>query len=122
MQFISQDDTICHSMLETVSLSKYHEVPIPTLPSSAGWKEVPIHENGGELISLNSLDPNLIFVDPQYLKQGISHALAEMYLRKQAADALARAAKLLPHGLRIVVWDAWRPLEVQQSLFNSFKS
>lgn len=64
----------------------------------------------------------MIWIDPQYLKQNIPFAVGEMYLRDKAAKALVRAAKLLPDGLKIVVWDAWRPLGVQQSLFDTFKA
>ncbi len=108
-------------MPELEIISKFQEERIPALTSSKGWKEVLIKENREKLVALNSLEPDLIHVDPQYLKQDIPHALSIMYLRDGAANRLVKAAKLLPKGLKFLVWDAWRSLEVQQSLFDEFK-
>jgi len=107
-------------MLEKEFIDRGFREPIPKLASSNGWKEVQIKENGERLVALNDLDKDLICVDPQYFKQGIPHALSIMYLREGAANALIKAAKLLPKGFKLLVYDAWRPLEVQQSLFDKF--
>lgn len=96
--------------------------PIPELVSSAGWKDVPIRENGEKLVPLNELDSKYILADPQYFKQKIPHALPTMYVREAVAQKLLEAVKMLPEGYRLLIWDAWRPLEVQQSLFDDFKS
>lgn len=104
------------------TLSELEKCPIPEPTSSRGWKDVLIVENGEKLVLLNNLSPTLIRIDPQYLKQNIPFAIEEMYLRDKAAKALIRATELLPDGLKIVVWDAWRSLDVQQSLFDTFKA
>lgn len=108
-------------MLTHETLTDLQNEPITVLRPSIGWKEVKIEENREGLVVLNDLDRNLVSIDPQYLNQKIPHALSLMYLREGAATALIKAAKLLPSGLKLLVWDAWRPLEVQQSLFDEFK-
>lgn len=121
MQILYFGGTIRLIMLTPEAIQTCLENPIPVLKSSAGWKEVEIRECGEPLVSLNNLNPDLIVVDPQYLNQKIPHALSTMYLREGATNALIEAAKSLPKGFKFVVWDAWRPLEVQQSLFDEFK-
>lgn len=98
------------------------ESQIPDLPKSDGWKNVEIKETGEPLVLLNNLKPELIIVSAKYHEQKIPNAKPDMYLREGAANHLVDAAKLLPKGLKLVVWDAWRPIEVQQSLFEEFKT
>lgn len=97
------------------------DVEIPDPVSMAGWKEVAIEESGQSLIDLDNLDPRIQVV-PQYLRQGIPGALSRMYLRQEAVERLIEAARLLPEGYELVVYDSYRPLEVQASLFNTFKN
>jgi len=43
-----------------------------------------------------------------------------MWVRQGVADALYRASQLLPKGCRFQVWGAWRPLALQQALFDKY--
>lgn len=121
MQILYFGGTIRLIMLAPEAIKTYLENPIPVLKPSTGWKEIEIIECGEPLVPLNNLNPDLIVVDPQYLNQKIPHALSTTYLREGATNALIQASKSLPKGFKFVVWDAWRPLEVQQSLFDEFK-
>ena len=42
-------------------------------------------------------------------------------LREGAAERLARAEKLLPVGLRLLVVEGYRPLELQRKIFESYR-
>ncbi len=97
----------------------FQEKPVP-LAAAWDWEEVKrltIAENGERLVPL-SLSPDKILVRPQYFLQGIAGALPECYGREEVRQRLAAAAALLPPGHRFVVLDCWRPLKVQQALFD----
>lgn len=91
---------------------------IPELRPPLNWKQIPIQECGEPLVALSSLANARIVFLSEYAKKGIPGAIEEMYLRKGAAERLAKAAASLPPGYSLAVWDAWRPLEVQQALFD----
>ena len=93
---------------------------IPPCPSIDGWESVIIDECNEKLISLRKLSPNNIIVEPQYYLQGISGALEDCYVRETVGQLLFEATKKLPKGCRLVIWDAWRPIEVQQCLFDNY--
>jgi len=93
---------------------------IPELRPSNGWKELPIKECGEPLICLNGVHLQ-ITVDVQYTKSGIRTASNLQYARLSVAEKLSQAASSLPSRMKLVIWDAWRPLEVQQELFNNYR-
>src|SRR5437764_1120909 len=96
------------------------EQPIPRRHEPAGWRGVAIHECGEPLVALGPYAPERIAVDARYHAAGYPGALAECYARATVAHRLAEAATQLPGGWRLVVWDAWRPLAVQQHLFDGY--
>lgn len=71
-------------------------------------------------VNIAEYSNGLILVDMQYYKQGISGAIATAYARKTIADMLIKAAHNLPEGLHLKILDAWRPINVQEHLFNIF--
>lgn len=101
------------------------EGDVPKRRSVEDWQSVEIKESGEELVELvrdKRLKPYLI-LSPQYHQQGIEGSIERMWSRKGVADALCRAALLLPEGCKFKIWDAWRPLAVQQALYDKqFKS
>ncbi len=111
--------------------------PIPSeLPSVAGWKEIPIRENGELLISLGPFsDYHEIFTnsiyfgertdspystDPLKAEEPLCGSLLTMFVREGVAKQLSEAQQLLPAGLHLIVFDTYRTLEVQQSLFDKY--
>jgi len=92
--------------------------------SVKSWKEVEIKEpdKPEPLVDLardERLKPYLI-LSPQYHQQKIEGSIEKMWVRESVADALYRAAQLLPEGCKFEIWDAWRPFVVQQALFNEY--
>lgn len=94
---------------------------IPLLPSVTSWKEVDIREYREELVSLNDTYKNQILVEPQYFLQGIEGSIKECFVRETVAKMLVEASKLLPQNYKFIVWDAWRPVEVQTTIFTRYK-
>ena len=96
------------------------ESPIHPLDCLEGWKDVQIQECGEELVRLSDIFPERIIVDSQYFKAGYSSAMKESYARETLARLLCEASELLPLGWKIVIFDAWRPVELQQQLYYSY--
>lgn len=61
-----------------------------------------------------------ITADMKYAKAGRPGAITRAFARKTVADMLLRAAELLPVGYSFKVFDAWRPYEVQKSLYDEY--
>lgn len=59
---------------------------------------------------------------PAYRELGYETAPATIWLRLEAAEALKRAAGLLPAELTLVLWDGWRPLELQAQLYAGYRA
>lgn len=95
---------------------------IPGLKKSEGWKEVPIIECGEKLVEIGAFGENRVVADSQYFKQGINHSNSTVFARETVVRKLVEASYLLPADHRLVIWDAWRPLEVQQSLFDEYRN
>ena len=103
-------------------LKSFAQRPIPYQPE-VKWKHLPIRENDEKLVGLKELArEHPILSVPQYYQQGIPGALPECFVRQQVARRLERAAALLPAGWQLVVWDGWRPVKVQEFLFQRFAS
>ena len=73
-----------------------------------------------EFVDISVFSEGKILVDMQYFIQGRDGAINTAYLRRGAAERLVKAASLLPRGYRLKVYDAWRPYEVQRSLFDEY--
>lgn len=70
------------------------------------------------LILLNSDNaPNIIY-EPKYYQRKIPGAVKECYIREGVLNRLNSALKHLPTGYGFKIFDAWRPVEVQQFLFD----
>lgn len=105
------------------SISELVRQPIPTLDWSTDWKFVPIQECAESLVPLTSAFSQSIKPKPQYIAMGIPHALNICYIRQGVADKLRLLAELLCNiNLTLVIWDAWRPVAVQQALYDAFKA
>lgn len=106
--------------MEKIAIPDLINIPIPPIKPVSGWKKIEIKENGESLVKLNNLSPELIAVDSQYYSLGIRYANDTLYARECVGQSLVEAAKILPEHHKLLIWDAWRPLEVQQALFDSY--
>lgn len=96
--------------------------PIPSM-KEVNWEEIQKQkiEECGERLVPASLNPQNILIWPQYYLQGLKGALSECYLREGVFKALVRVARRLPAGFKLVIFDGWRPNEVQISIFEKYK-
>lgn len=110
------------------SLKLEELAPILSLGSIKGWKEIPITECGERLVPLGPFSEHgrYIFQDSIYCGERtnspyrffeIEGSLITPFVREGVAKRLVRAASLLPPGHVLLIWDAYRPLEVQSRLF-----
>lgn len=85
-----------------------------------GWREVPIAECGEPLVRL---EPSTrIHIRSAYVELGYDAALEDVYLRAGVARRLHYASRLLPAGVSYVIWDGWRPVELQAELYGRYRA
>lgn len=83
-----------------------------------GWQEVPLEPIEEPLVRLEPTER--LLVEPVYHKRGHQEALAAVCVRSRVAERLREASRLLPTTLVLLVWDGWRPLELQQALYDTY--
>ena len=91
--------------------------PIPTIQVPSVINKV-CSKNTEKLVSLKSEG---FLVDSQYYKQGIAGSYKDCYVRERVVDMLKKVESLLPSDLRLKVYDAYRPICVQQRLWNYYR-
>ncbi|MEI6237170.1 MAG: hypothetical protein WCP03_01035 [Candidatus Saccharibacteria bacterium] len=107
-------------------------LPIPEVPPVDGWKQIEIQENGEPLtpiglfsgryrgiISASAYGEDLD-INSCYGSKGIEGGLTGVYLREEVAKKISEAQELLPKNLHFVVYDAYRPMEVQKALYDQY--
>lgn len=97
-------------------MKAFLDVPIPSVPSPQVCKDIDFVES--PLVEIKETDK--IKLSMQYPLLGFKNAESRCLLRQEAADMLNYAADLLPDGYKFIVWDAWRPLALQDELFYSY--
>lgn len=99
--------------------------PIPlVVPSTDGWKEIPIIENGEKLVPLGLFSENdEIFTSSVYAGEKSDSPYADNPLKGGLVTVFVRegvAQSLLPVGINLVVVDTYRPLDIQQAAFDFY--
>ena len=98
------------------SLRELPAIPTVRFPDIHDFETIGLDE---ELVNLEAYG---LAIDPQYSRQGIPGAMKTQYARETVAKMLARANSCLPKGYHLKVYDAWRPISVQQSLWDRFRA
>lgn len=80
-----------------------------------------IDENRDPLIKIEPIHKRL-FIRPSYFEQQIPNSLKAIYLRQQAAKQLLQALSTLPEDYSFILYDGFRPLQVQSFLFERVQS
>lgn len=93
--------------------------PLPPLAPKHGWQDVAIEPVVEPLVPVAGLGPR-IREDAAYYRMGLPGALPECWVREGVAKRLVQAADRLPDGLALLVWDGYRPFEVQKALFDQY--
>ncbi len=95
--------------------------PIKMLKIVNGQQLPSIQENSDPLVRVAEETPR-IFVKPIYYLQRIPVSLKSLYLREGAYARLKQAVRLLPENYSFILYDGYRPLQVQQFLFTQFSN
>jgi len=94
--------------------------PIGPLKPFGDWKSVHIKECGEKLVPLSRVQADFLVVEPEYFNKGIPGAVKECYVREGVLKLLANAAANLPPGYKFILYDSWRPVQVQKHIFNNY--
>lgn len=92
---------------------------IPPLRPPHGWHDVPIEPIDEPLVRVDALGSRIID-RAEYHLWGVPGSLPRSWVRQGVGERLVRVAQGLPDGMGLVVWDGYRPLEVQGALFRSY--
>lgn len=97
------------------------EKAIPHLPP-VDWdkiSDIPIVECHEALVPAG-LYPERILARSIYFQQKYPEAYPEVYVREEVYEKLVQAAESLPPGYRLVIFDGWRPIDLQRSLHEEY--
>lgn len=83
------------------------------------WKDIPIKDCNEELVSLRNLDKKIL-VNPQYYINNIPGSENDCKVRKMVANKLVEIAHKLPDEYCLLVWDSFRTIKTQQSIFDIY--
>lgn len=84
------------------------------------WKNIKIEECNDKLISIQQLSNKRITYKAKYFEKGIPGSINQCLIREQLGELLIKASYKLPLGYKFLIYDAWRPIEVQEYLFNQY--
>jgi D-alanyl-D-alanine dipeptidase len=62
-----------------------------------------------------------IVVEMQYPLLGMEHSINKCFVRKEVFNRLLLAKKYLPKGITFKILDAYRPIALQQEIYNKYK-
>jgi D-alanyl-D-alanine dipeptidase len=93
--------------------------PLPPLTPNTGWQEVPIEPVSEPLVAVADLGGR-VHQNAAYHRMGLPGALAHCWVRESVGARLAEVAAGLPDGVELLVWDGYRPYEVQKALFDGY--
>ena len=94
--------------------------PIPPLSELPDWARLPINECGEPLVPL--VDSDRLRTRSLYAGMNIPSASPVLMVRAGVRDRLTTAADSLPEGVALVLFDGYRPLAVQQWLWDDFSA
>lgn len=96
-----------------------------------GWRFVMLRERGEPLVAIGAgteyddIITSVIYAgehahSPYRGENAIAAAEPVVYVRKSVAERLRHAQAMLPFGLKLIVFDGYRSVEVQQALYDQF--
>lgn len=93
--------------------------PIPSfcLPDTS---KINYNDTCEKFVDIEHYSGGKIKISMQYFKAKLNGSVNIAFVRKGVADRLIDALSLLPDGYTFEILDAWRPYDVQLSLFNGY--
>ena len=105
-------------LLEDLYMNLFCNKKIPNCPMPTGDTLNSFVDES--LVELSQYFGGEIQIEAVYYNQRILGATKQCFVRLSVAKKLERAIKLLPNNLTFKVFDAWRPLCVQEQLYNNY--
>jgi zinc D-Ala-D-Ala dipeptidase len=93
--------------------------PLPELISNEGWRDVEIEPVDEPLLPIDQLHPRIID-RVEYARWEMPGALVRSWIREGVGERLVNVADALPAEMTLVVWDGYRPIELQAALFDGY--
>ncbi|HWL25422.1 MAG TPA: M15 family metallopeptidase [Ureibacillus sp.] len=94
--------------------------PIERLKTHEKQLQFKLIENNEPLVKVLA-ESNRLYIKPIYFEQKVPSSINSIYLREGVYKRLKKALSLLPDEYSLILYDGFRPLQVQQSLFDIFK-
>ena len=94
----------------------YEAIPVKELP----FQPASVTFVDEDFVSLSKYFGSDIIVEPYYFNKGFKGFSEDLYVRRGVAERLELAMTYLPYGFTFKVYDAWRPIKVQKSLYNAY--
>ncbi|MCR8852240.1 M15 family metallopeptidase [Lysinibacillus fusiformis] len=93
--------------------------PIGTASNGNSPESPSVSESQEPLIQITAAHRR-IFIEPIYYQQKIPNSLRAIYVREGVVERLQHALTLLPKDYSLLLYDGYRPFQVQQYLFSHF--
>lgn len=104
------------------NLLELEKLAILPAKGQVDWSAVTTCECGEPLAPVTGILSHTIRCNPQYRLRGVPHSLDCCYCRQGVARKLAQISDwLCGSDLTLILWDAWRPVAVQQALYDAYK-
>lgn len=100
-------------------ISHYPPIRVEKYPDWDEISSVPVQDYGEPLVRVPP-QSNLKLL-PVYAQAGIAGAISELILRQNVSERLLHAASNLPNNIGLVVFDGWRPTQVQRTLRENMR-
>lgn len=82
------------------------------------WKNTNFIDNPFvEITSKSGID-----VAMQYPILGMEHGESRCFVRREVYEKLLEVQRMLPEGISLRIWDAWRPFALQKELYHVYEA
>ena len=128
--------TLFKEIFKKEEISPRQELPAIPKESVEGWKEIPVQECGEKLVPLGAFsqfsdcDTSAVYFGERgkndqvnFLGQAVDRekSLITHFVRENVLEKIKTAQSLLPEGYYFRFFDNFRPIEVQQALYDAQK-
>jgi len=84
------------------------------------WRTIPIEDNGEQLVEISDLDKRILYNKKCY-KLIYPYSIDKCFVRETVAIKLKKIIDKLPSSYHLLIFDAWRPIKLQEYLFQRYR-
>lgn len=117
------------SAKQKIDLDSFSQKEIQEIPELSGWKEIDVDAQSELLVPVGVLSDFDVFTSSIYYSEHdnspyklnqLHGSNITIFLRQDVAKRLLQAERLLPTGYHLIIFDGWRSIEVQKSLYDEY--